>query len=305
MANRSKTRQAHNIAALQHRLSELERRIHEQEAADQSLQVAVEELAAELKQAESAPALPPDQVHLNRLSQLGEMAASLAHQLNQPLTAITTYSRACLRMLRSDAPDSEALTRALERVVVQAEHAAAFVRCLRQFLAHRKPQRAPVDVNELVRDVIFLCEPELIADSVTLDLRLAERLPRLALDRMQIEQVLLNLIRNALDAMKHSPPRRQLTLRTALKRGEVEVSVGDTGPGLPHDLRENLFQPFRTTKPHGLGLGLTISRSLVEAHQGRLWAKPNAECGTTFVFVLPMVLRVHHNENAPHRLPGR
>jgi C4-dicarboxylate-specific signal transduction histidine kinase len=311
MSDRSRTQQSCDITHLQARLAELERRIQQQEAADRALQEGLRQLASALghEPATAPPVNAPlteEQVQLNRLTQLGEMAASLAHQLSQPLAAIATYTRACLRTVRSGNLDVATLTHALERVANQADHAGEFVRHLRQFLVHGEQHRATADINDLVHDVLFLCESEMKAAEVTLELKLAAHLPTVLVDRAQIEQVLLNLVRNALDALKQMPPpRRRLTVKTAVRRSQLEVSVSDTGPGLPGDMLCNPFQPFRTTKPHGLGLGLTISRSLIEAHQGELWAKPNAERGTTFTFVLPSGLSLQHDENATHSLSGR
>ncbi len=310
MSNRSRTSQTRDPAGLSSRLSESNRRTQQRRDGQQSPAAASPPALAgrdpSVSSADGQVSLPLEQVQLNRLFLLGEMAAGLAHQLNQPLAVIATYSRACLRMLQSGAADLDVVRRSLEHVANQAEHAGEFVHHLHQFLAHGTPRRAVANLNELVRDVVSLCEPELKAENIALELLLAERLSPVNVDRAQIEQVLLNLIHNAVDALRSSPRgQRRLTLTTMTRGDAVEVSVRDTGPGLPEDMIQNLFQPFRTTKTHGLGLGLTISRSLIEAHQGRLWAKPNRDRGTTFTFLLPSELSTQHDKNAADSLPGR
>ncbi len=227
--------------------------------------------------------------HVARLSTLGEMASGFAHELNQPLTGILTHAQGCLHRLRRGACAPEQLTEALERVAAQAERAGAVIRRLRHFVRRREPHRSTLDLNELVREVLGLADNEVRRCEARVRLELDEELPPVLADRIQIEQVLLNLVRNALEAMDDVPAAaRALTIRARVAGAEVEVAVRDTGPGLAPGAVPLLFTPFFTTKPHGMGLGLSISRSIVEAHEGRLEARPGDGPGATFCFTLPL-----------------
>jgi PAS domain S-box-containing protein len=228
--------------------------------------------------------------HVARLSTLGELASGLAHELNQPLTAIVGYTRGCVRRIRAGAADPGELLDVLEQTAAQAERAGAIIRHLRKYVHKRESQRSAVPVNDMVQEVLRLVQAEVRASGTEVRLELAERLPPVLADSIQIEQVILNLVRNAVEAMAARPPgARILTVRTAAAAaGEVEVAVRDTGCGLGPEVAARLFEPFVTTKPQGLGLGLAISQSILRAHGGRLWAAPNAEGGATFQFTLPL-----------------
>ncbi len=228
--------------------------------------------------------------HLARLNTASELAAGLAHELNQPLSAITTYAETGLQRLHSNASDPALLGEVLEKIVNQGVRAGEIIRRLRNFLRKTEPRQELIDLNELVRDVVQLISVEAHQRGVDMRLDLAEGLPSVVADPIQIQQVVLNLMRNSLEAFQEVPSKlRELVLRTALiNDAAVEVAVTDSGPGLPAEAREKLFHPFFTTKPAGMGLGLVLSKSLVEAHGGRLWATPNPERGVTFHFDLPM-----------------
>jgi len=225
--------------------------------------------------------------HVGRISAMGEMAAGLAHELNQPLCAITSYSQACLRLLGKDA-DPE-LRRAIERVVANATRAAAIIGQMRAFVRKDSPEHTAADVNQMVREVAALVHPEAYQHEVVLELDLASGLPPVLVAPIQIHQVLVNLIRNGIEAIAAAAsPQRAIRVRTALSGQQVEVRIEDSGPGLAPGLLAEVFEPFVSTKAGGLGLGLSISRSIIEAHGGRLFAAPRAGGGMEFRFSLPL-----------------
>ena len=227
--------------------------------------------------------------HLGRMSMMGEMAAGLAHELNQPLYAITNYATGINLRLQTAAVDSEELTEVMEKISRQAKRASEIIRRLRNTVQKREPRRSSTDLNDLLQDLLKLAEHELRQNSVSVHLDLHDKLPLVPADAIQIQQVALNLMRNAVDAMLGvSTNQRQLTLITSLVNGQaVEVGVGDSGAGLSDEIRPKIFDPFFTTKAEGLGMGLAISRTIIEAHEGRIWATPNSPHGTVFRFVIP------------------
>lgn len=237
-----------------------------------------------------------------RLSTMGEMASGLAHELNQPLAAILNYTHGSLRRMESAAWDSAAVRGAIEEVAAQAERAGEIIRRLRGFMRRREPRQDRQDVNELVEEVVRFLVPETRRSQVKVMLDLAEPLRPVHVDSIEIEQVILNLVRNAIEAMECEPPgQRQLTIRTLQSERFVEVQVSDKGPGLPHAVRERLFDPFFTTKPTGAGLGLPISQSIIESHGGRLWGENNPGGGATFHFTL----RTNDTHGSKRRSAGR
>lgn len=227
--------------------------------------------------------------HVSRVSALGQMAAGLAHELNQPLTAIINYTRGCAHRMRSRSERTAKLREAMEQAAVQAERAADIIRSLRTMIGKGEPRRDWEDVNALVHEVLPFAEAETHPHAVAVRLELTPHLPRVQVDGIQIEQVILNLVRNAADAMRETAlERRELTIRTAESAGHrVEIAVRDAGHGLPPEIARDVFEPFFTTKSNGLGMGLSISRSIIEAHGGNLWATANADGGATFHFTLP------------------
>jgi len=232
--------------------------------------------------------------HVARLSTVGEMVAELAHELNQPLTSIATYAEVCLRLVQGGLRDGAAqLQEALKQVSQQAERAGEIIRRLRRFTAKGTPQHAIVDINEVVGGIARLVDVEARAAGVEMRFDLTEPIPPVAADRIQIEQVLVNLLRNAFEAMRDPQAQpRELTIRTSHADEErIEVAVSDTGSGPPAGDLEQMFQRFFTTKPDGMGMGLSISRSIVESHAGRLWATRNPDRGTALHFTLP----IHHS----------
>jgi len=228
--------------------------------------------------------------HFSRLSTMGEMAAGLAHEINQPLSAIATYAQACQRLIRQPDLEIEDVLAALEQINAQALRAGEVIRRLRNFVKNREVKREPVDCARLLEDLSTLAETDARLHNIRLRLECEEPLPMVYADPIQLQQVILNLVRNAIDAMDGVPEdRREVVLTTRMATdGEVEVTVADRGTGLAPEATEHLFNPFFTTKASGTGLGLAISRSIVRAHGGRLWHTPNADCGVRFHFTLPV-----------------
>jgi two-component system sensor kinase FixL len=228
--------------------------------------------------------------HFSRLSTMGEMAAGLAHEINQPLSAIATYARACQRLMVQPDADANDVIAALEQINAQALRAGEVIRRLRNFVKNREVKREPVDCGRLLEDLSTLAETDARLHNIRLRLDCVDSLPTVYADPIQLQQVVLNLVRNAIDAMADAPEeRREVVLSTRLDAdGEVEVTVADRGTGLAPEATEHLFNPFFTTKASGTGLGLAISRSIVRAHGGRLWHTPNDGCGVRFHFTLPV-----------------
>ena len=227
--------------------------------------------------------------HVARLSTLGEMTAGLAHEINQPLAAITTYAQACQRQLdKGEAPDAADIREALVEIGRQALRASEVIRRLRSLVAKREVRRVPLRCNLLLEDVVSLARPDLRANDVRLRLDVAPGLPDVMMDPVQLQQVLINLLRNAIDAtLQGGDVRREITLRALSTLGNVEISVHDHGPGLGPDVLSKVFNPFFTTKPHGTGLGLAISRTIVQAHGGTLAHREEPGGGACFYFTLP------------------
>jgi len=227
--------------------------------------------------------------HVARLATMGELAAKLAHELNQPLTAITSYTRASLRMMRAGQWESAELIDALEDASLQAERAADIIRGMRNFLRKGPSERTPLDLPRLVDEVIRLVQHEARAHRIEIHVNTAAELPAVRANRTEIEQVLFNLLLNAIEAIPDNQPgRRQVTITLAPAGNQgIEVAVADSGTGFVEGIGEHLFDPFFSTKQEGMGMGLSICRTIVEAHGSELRAKRNALGGATFHFVLP------------------
>jgi PAS domain S-box-containing protein len=223
-----------------------------------------------------------------RVNTMGEMVAEIAHELNQPLAAITIYSGAVSRMLRKDVFNVSEMQKALNEIRLQAERASEVISRLREFVSKRELKPESVQINDLVREVMTLLAVEARWHGVEVKLDLAQQISTVSVDRILIEQVILNLARNAIEAMDAiEQGERRLAIKTTLgNHNEIELAVEDSGPGLAIAEMENIFEPFHTSKPQGMGMGLAISRSIIKAHHGRLWAIPNECGGTTFTFTL-------------------
>lgn len=249
---------------------------------------AVTDITATKKAEESLRQAQADLAHVNRVATMGELTATLAHEVNQPIAAASINANVCLRLLRRELPDIEEASKAASRMVGDVNRAAEIITRLRQFFRKGSALREPVDLNELIRGMVGILRNEVAQHSIGVRTELAAGLPLVAADRVQLQQVLMNLMINGIDAMKDVDGQRQLTLISELSDDElVLVSVRDTGPGLPADRADQIFTAFFTTKSYGTGMGLSISRSIIESHGGRLWAGTSSERGASFQFTLP------------------
>jgi PAS domain S-box-containing protein len=226
---------------------------------------------------------------VSRLTTMGELAASIAHEVNQPLTAVTNNSNACLRLLAAGNLKPEVLQRALEEIVADGTRASSVVARIRGFIKKAPAEKNPLDINEVIQEVLVVAGRELLENRVLVDCQLSKALPLVLADRVQLQQVLLNLIMNGVEAMiAVTDQSRSLRVESGLdESGEILVAVRDSGAGLGSEV-DRVFTPFFTTKANGMGMGLSISQSLIENHGGRLWAKPNFPMGAVFSFTLPI-----------------
>ena len=235
-----------------------------------------------------------DLARINRVTTMGELTASLAHEVNQPITAAVTDANTCLRWLARDHPDVEEAREAASRVVKAAIRASDIINRMRSLFKKGASQRELVNVNEVVQEMIMLLRSEATRFSISMRTELAEDLPQIMGDRVQLQQVLMNLMINGIEAMKDVEGRRELAVKSQRSEDEqVMVSVSDTGVGLPSQQAEQIFNAFFTTKPQGTGMGLRISRSIVESHGGRLWATGNSPRGASFHLILPSKAETH------------
>jgi C4-dicarboxylate-specific signal transduction histidine kinase len=229
-----------------------------------------------------------------RLTTMGELLASIAHEINQPLAAVATSGDACLRWLNRDQPDLASARDAASRVVRDAHRAGDVIRSLRALTKKSGPQLTRLDIHDAIEEVLALTRGELQQHGVVLHTDLSAGAQPVLGDRVQLQQVVLNLIMNGIQAMAAvTEHRRELTVSVALAAPDrMQVLVEDTGPGLDPAIAPRIFDPFFTTKPDGLGMGLSICRSIIEAHGGQLWASPQAPHGTAFHFTIPIAVEV-------------
>jgi C4-dicarboxylate-specific signal transduction histidine kinase len=243
-------------------------------------------------------ALQDDLTHAQRMSTMGTMAAAIAHELHQPLAAVANYSGACAELLRGKRGRPAELTGYLEQITSQTLRAGEIIRRLRSFLEKRAPERAPVTIASVVEETAPLLEVSTKQRAVTLEFALAADVPPVLGDRVQLQQIVVNLVQNAVEAAELDPSGRRLVRIEADCPGSrkvVELRIIDTGPGLSDRERERVFEPFYTTKATGMGFGLSISRSIAEAHGGSLVAMPTASKGAHFCLALPAL-----PEDVPH-----
>ncbi|HEX5703569.1 MAG TPA: PAS domain S-box protein [Pyrinomonadaceae bacterium] len=227
--------------------------------------------------------------HLSRVTMLGELSGSLAHELNQPLTAILSNAQAAQRFLAHDDVDLDEVRDILGDIVNQDKRAGEVIHRLRLLLKKSTAEHQPLDLNEVVSEVLKLVRNDLLNQRVTGQMDLAPQLPAIVGDRVQLQQVVLNLVMNGCDAIASGPAAdRKLIIRTEMNNGGICLSVADRGVGLAPDNLEKVFEPFFSTKPHGMGLGLSVCRTIIDAHGGKLWAANNTERGTTFYFTIPV-----------------
>jgi len=230
--------------------------------------------------------LRADLAHVNRVSMLGELAASVSHELKQPIGAAMINAQTCIRWLKRDQPDVDEALEATMRLVKDGTRATEIIDRLRSLYKKSPPQRESVDVNEIVCEMLGLLRGEANRYSIVTRSDLAPDLPKITADRVQLQQVFMNLMLNAIEAMKDTGG--ELKFKTELgQEGSVLISVSDTGVGLPTENINEIFDAFFTTKPEGSGMGLAISRSIIESHGGRLWATGNDKRGATFQLTLP------------------
>jgi two-component system sensor histidine kinase DctS len=223
-----------------------------------------------------------------RLVTMGEMASTLAHEINQPLSAISSYTTGCLNRLEAGDLPRDELREALGKLASQAQRAGRVIRRIYDFVRRSEPQSASCDINAIADDAVGLIEGDTRKRGVRIVLSLGEGLPQVRADRVMLEQVLLNLMRNGIDAMQATPAAdKQLVVRSAAIEEGVEISVADRGAGIAREAAARLFEPFFSTKPEGMGMGLNICRSIVESHKGRMWVEANPEGGSIFRFTLP------------------
>jgi two-component system, LuxR family, sensor kinase FixL len=228
--------------------------------------------------------------HVSRLATVGEMSAGIAHELNQPLTAVANYAQACDRLLGMPDPDIEEIREALKQITTQAVRAGDIIRRLRALARNDVMKREPTDINVLIGELMELIQLDAKTHDVHYRTDLAVRLPQVEVDRAQVQQVVLNLVRNAIEALAESTTTpRQITVRTQeLADRSVEITVCDNGPGVSQTIAPRLFDPFCTSKTHGTGLGLAISRTIIKSHQGSLDYRPNTPRGACFTVRLPL-----------------
>jgi PAS domain S-box-containing protein len=226
--------------------------------------------------------------HANRVTTMGQLTASIAHEVNQPIAAAVTNADAALRWLGRDPPDLEEIRQALEAIIKDGIRAGDVIGRIRALIKKAPPRHDQLDINEAILEVIEVTRSELLRNGVSLRTELAKGLPVIRGDRIQLQQVVLNLIMNAVEAMSDSKGSRDLLISTAEDRSHgVLATVRDSGPGLDPESLERLFDPFYTTKPGGMGMGLSICRSIIEVHGGRVWATANVPRGASFHISLP------------------
>jgi C4-dicarboxylate-specific signal transduction histidine kinase len=272
---------------VQQRTAELARANEELKAEMQRRQV----LEGERLRAEQAlRTMQSELAHAARVTTMGELAASVAHEVSQPLSAVITNANACLRWMACDPPNMVEARASVERIVRDGQRAGDVIRRIRALLKKSPPQPTEQDVNELLRDVLALVEDSLTAKRIDTRVELADDVPPVLADRVQLQQVILNLVLNSADAMQAADrPRKLVVSSQRLGTGEVTMTVQDSGIGVDPAVFDKLFDPFFTTKADGMGLGLSVSRTIVESHGGRLWASMNDGPGATFHVALPVV----------------
>jgi PAS domain S-box-containing protein len=234
-----------------------------------------------------------DLAHLSRVTTMGELTASLAHEIRQPISAAITNAKTCLRWLGRDEPDVAEACEAASRLVKDVTRAADVINSISLLFTKDALQRELVDVNELIREMIVLLRSEASRYSISIRTELAEDLPKITADRVQLQQVFMNLMLNGIDAMKETSGGSELAIKSETSDDQLLISVSDTGVGLPPVQADQIFTAFFTTKDHGTGMGLPISRSIIESHGGRLWATGASERGATFQFTLPAAVAAH------------
>jgi signal transduction histidine kinase len=230
---------------------------------------------------------------VSRVTTMGELTASLAHEIKQPIAAAVTNAKTCLRWLGRDQPDVPEAREAAARIIKDVTRASDIISSISLLFKKGALQRELVDVNELIREMIVLLRSEATRYSMSIRTELAEDLPKVIADRVQLQQVFMNLMLNGIDAMKETTGGGELTIKSEAGDTQLLISISDTGVGLPPEQAEQIFKAFFTTKDKGTGMGLPISRSIIESHGGRLWVTGASGCGATFQFTLPVTVAAH------------
>ena len=226
--------------------------------------------------------------YVARVNALGQVTASITHEINQPLAAIVSSASACLRWLNREVPRLQEASASVRRVIEEGKRASEIIQRIRALFRNAEQNRAELDLNDVVGDVVPLLQREILDNRIALRLDLASDLPRVFGDRVQLQQVVINLVMNAIQAMTGVVERpRVLVIRSRGAAGEVSVAVQDTGVGVSKDIEARLFDAFFTTRPQGMGMGLSICRTIIEAHNGRVWTEPADQAGAVFTFSLP------------------
>jgi two-component system sensor kinase FixL len=250
----------------------------------------VQDITAQENAERELRTLQDELISVSRVSAMGEMGSGIAHELNQPLTAVINYVQACRRLTRPDRePNPAKVQDLMDKAVAQAERAGEIVRRLRTFIGKGETERTVESINTIVEEASALAMSGTSTAGMDVQIDTGAELPDVLVDRIQVQQVVLNLIRNAVEAMEDAAEKCLLVSTSQTDDGWAEVAVSDTGPGLPPLIAETLFEPFHTTKEAGMGIGLSICRTIVEAHEGRIWADTNSAGGTTFHFTVPLV----------------
>ena len=276
--------------ALQELLAQLESKVEERTA---ELAKANDELRGEINERQRAQeALQKAQAelaHVSRLMTLGELTASISHEVNQPIAAIVTNGQVCVRLLALETPRPDDLRATVERIVRDANRASAVIQRIRALAKRTEPQMVALDINDVIREAILLVQRDVLSHGVSLRTELSSALPHVLGDRVQLQQVVINLLINGVEALASITDRpREIRIQSQLhETGEVLVTVLDSGIGIGSGTADQLFSAFFTTKPSGMGMGLSISRSIIRAHGGRLWASPNPDYGAAFQFTVP------------------
>jgi len=269
------------VETLRKRLAQSERAVtRHKKAEERALQKAaeLEQLLADRRREGPAPSVAGTEGWF----------AGLIHELKQPLTAIVNYIRACCHLVETGQIDSRDLRHALEQASLQADRAAELLRNLRRVSVPTARQPSPMEIADVIREAVHLLEGEFLAAKIQMETHFADTVAAIQADPLQIRLVLLNLLRNAIEAIERSKAgERSIRIAVEQRATEIEVAIRDTGEGLSLQAVHNLFEPFQTTQPQGTGIGLALCRAIVQAHGGRLWAKPHANRGTTFFFTLP------------------
>jgi C4-dicarboxylate-specific signal transduction histidine kinase len=277
--------------ALQKLLGELESKVRQRTF---ELASANDKLRSEMNEHQRAEeALQKSQAelaHVSRLMTLGELTASISHEVNQPIAAVVTNGQVCLRVLALETQRPDDVRTTVERIVRDANRASEVIQRIRALAKRSEPQMVSLDINDVIREATLLVQREVLSHGVSLRTELSSALPHVLGDRIQLQQVVINLLINGVEAMASITDRpREIIIRSQLhEEGQVLVVVLDSGIGIDSQTAEKLFSAFFTTKPSGMGMGLSISRSIIRAHGGRLWVSPNADHGAAFQFTVPI-----------------